>query len=349
VVAARGIDPAIETPTSKANSEGLAMAVAVKTSSETAPRTQLRQNLAVSSFVGALYVLFGVGMVFTGLPVLWNDVLEINKTLNVFLSDALLLIVLLVAAVGFVVVGKVLEGPHPPHGLRAGTFVAALALFLIGLLALGLGSWLETQDAWIQIGITVLVAGGLLYGLAWLFFKPGFLQWLGHIEDQGWFYATPFKPNQGLRVRRGTVIALLVLVGCGIYTMLLHNALGRGDWAIDLPWGDNLYVPILLNVQYTVPLLLLIVLGWLSWRVVNWPVFADFLIATEAEMNKVSWTTRKRLFQDTIVVLVTVFLLTLFLFFVDLFWVKILASRWVGVLPSDFEEQRQKLNEQTQW
>ena len=33
----------------------------------------------------------------------------------------------------------------------------------------------------------------------------------------------------------------------------------------------------------------------------------DFLIATEAEMNKVSWTTRKRLVKDTIVVLVTVF------------------------------------------
>ena len=41
-------------------------------------------------------------------------------------------------------------------------------------------------------------------------------------------------------------------------------------------------------------------------------------IATEAEINKVSWTTRKRLIQDTTVVLVTVFLFTLFLFVVDI-------------------------------
>ncbi len=32
---------------------------------------------------------------------------------------------------------------------------------------------------------------------------------------------------------------------------------------------------------------------WLAWRVVNVPSFADFLIATEAELNKVSWTTRR--------------------------------------------------------
>ena len=50
---------------------------------------------------------------------------------------------------------------------------------------------------------------------------------------------------------------------------------------------------------------------WRAWRgMVNFPAFADFLIATEAEMNKVSWTTRKRLVQDTIVVLTTVVLMT---------------------------------------
>ena len=86
---------------------------------------------------------------------------------------------------------------------------------------------------------------------------------------------------------------------------------------------------------------------WLSWRLVNWPVFADFLIATDAEMNKVSWTTRKRLFQDTVVVLVTVILLTTFLFFIDIMWIKILSG--VQVLKVDVRAEQLKQQEKTQW
>jgi preprotein translocase SecE subunit len=77
---------------------------------------------------------------------------------------------------------------------------------------------------------------------------------------------------------------------------------------------------ILRDVRFTVPLLLAIGGLWLAFRVVNFPAFADFLIATEAEMNKVSWTTRKRLWQDTVVVLTTLVLFTFFLMVVDLFW-----------------------------
>src|SRR5207248_2889718 len=51
-------------------------------------------------------------------------------------------------------------------------------------------------------------------------------------------------------------------------------------------------ITLLPSVQFTVPLLLLAAGMWLAWRVVNLPMFADFLIATEAELNKVSWTTR---------------------------------------------------------
>ena len=64
------------------------------------------------------------------------------------------------------------------------------------------------------------------------------------------------------------------------------------------------------------------------------PAFADFLIATEAEMNKVSWPTRQGLYQDTIVVLVTTIFLTLFLLVVDWFWGALLSNPYIGVLPS---------------
>src|SRR5262249_485037 len=86
------------------------------------------------------------------------------------------------------------------------------------------------------------------------------------------------------------------------------------------------------DVKYTLPILLAALAIWLGWRVVNVPSFADFLIATEAELNKVSWTSRRRLIQDTIVVLVTVLLFTIFLFVVDVAWGWILSSKPVGVL-----------------
>jgi len=61
--------------------------------------------------------------------------------------------------------------------------------------------------------------------------------------------------------------------------------------------GMPVYQPLTLlpALRYTLPLLLLAASIWLAWRVVNFPPFADFLIATEAELNKVSWTTRPRL------------------------------------------------------
>jgi preprotein translocase SecE subunit len=89
-------------------------------------------------------------------------------------------------------------------------------------------------------------------------------------------------------------------------------------------------VLLLPHLKYTLALLLAALSLWLAWRVVNWPAFADFLIATEAELNKVSWTTRKRLVQDTVVVLVTVLLMAAFLFVADRIWSG--ALTWIGVL-----------------
>ena len=58
-------------------------------------------------------------------------------------------------------------------------------------------------------------------------------------------------------------------------------------------------------------------LGWIIFRLVQFPPFVEFLIATEAEMNKVSWTSRDDLYRATTVVLSTVVLMAVFLFGVD--------------------------------
>ncbi len=109
-------------------------------------------------------------------------------------------------------------------------------------------------------------------------------------------------------------------------------------------------VTLLPSVQFTVPLLLLALSLWLAWRIVNMPTFADFLIATEAELNKVSWTTQKRLVQDTIVVLATVVLMSLFLFGMDWTWKVVLSWDRIGVLhiPKDQSDTEKKI-EQKRW
>jgi preprotein translocase SecE subunit len=306
------------------------------------------RRLALASFLGAGYVLLGLGLLFGQLP-LWWDLLGIA---NEFLSTTLLLMVSGVFLVAWGYLGRRLEGQHPLPGLRAGVVVAASALFLILLLSLGLGnSRAAVGEVTLGTILTGVVAALLLAGLVFLFLRPGFARWLVWLEEQGWFHARPFKPNLGLRVRRGTFLGLLILIGAGIYTLIQHGTLGTGDWVVNLPWAygeQALYL--LFHVNYLVPLLLLAVLGWLSWRLVNWPVFAEFLIATDAELNKVSWINRRRLIQDTVVVLVTVFLLAVFLFVVDIVWIRILSvDPWIKVLQIDPREERAKQQRPTEW
>jgi preprotein translocase subunit SecE len=76
-------------------------------------------------------------------------------------------------------------------------------------------------------------------------------------------------------------------------------------------------------VSFGVPGVLSLVGLWMSYRVVNVPIFADFLIAVEAEMNKVSWPSRGELYRSAIVVLVTIFAMAAVLFMYDVFWSKV--------------------------
>jgi preprotein translocase SecE subunit len=194
--------------------------------------------------------------------------------------------------------------------------------------------------------IILVVAGVLLFGMYWIYNRPGFSKLLARVEDSGWFSSNAFKYNQGQKVRRATLIALLVLVVAGIGAAWTGNNFGKGNWEIPVA-GTDLMLVALFNVQYMFPALVFLGLIWFAWRLVNVPSFADFLIATEAEMNKVSWTTRKRLIQDTIVVLVTVFLLTMYLFVVDILWIRILQIP--GVLQINPQEAREKQRVLSDW
>jgi preprotein translocase SecE subunit len=335
----------------------MAMSVAEKPVAERAPRSP-HAELALASVLGAVYVLASLWFVFGGFPLLWSEFFPPG---NPFLSIALLLIATAGIGFGLWYVGYTLEKHSARRGLRAGVFVAAVLIYLIAWLCLSvIGPFLEEPIGGMGGAvITVLLGAGMAVGAIVLFLKPGFAAWLGRLEDRGWFHALPYKPTQGVRVRRATVLGILVVGLCGIYVLVTHHSLGYeieggrpNNWEWTIPFSKDLMgaeyvIPLMFKVHLVMPLLLFVGLLWVAWRVVNWPTFADFLIATEAEMNKVSWTTRKRLWQDTVVVLVTVFLLTAYLFVIDIGWIKVLG--WVNVLQVDVKAEQLKQQEKSQW
>ncbi|MCI0377863.1 MAG: preprotein translocase subunit SecE [Gemmataceae bacterium] len=320
-------------------------------------RTQ-RQSLALASMLGAVYVLFCLWFVLGGLPLLWDILVPIN---NEFLSGALLLIATIAVATGLWYVGYRLEKTHAQPGLRAGVFFAAVLIYLVAWLSKVVGNFLEGRELETAgVVITLLVFGGLAYLAYRILTGANFADWLVRVENKGWFHALPYKPTQGVRVRRGTVIAILIVGAAGLITMMSQRRFGSdrlapNNWEWTIPFTYNpdteamLTLPLMFKVHLVLPILLGAVIVWFAWRVVNLPAFADFLIATEAEINKVSWTSRKRLVQDTIVVLVTVFLLTAFLFFIDILWIKVLSWKPIGVLQVDIKLEQQKQQEKTQW
>jgi preprotein translocase SecE subunit len=346
----------------------MAMAVAVKMSPETAPQQPLNR-LAVGSVAGTIYVLACLAIIYA-IPVLWRTLPIVGGeslsqilmgTAGLFVDAALRLLIMLGVAAVLVLFGRRLIGSNPPPGIRAGICFGVLGVVLVGLVTRGIGAMLErnlgangavTGIAMTSaIGLALLVAGGMS------FFKAGFERWLVLIEDQGWFSAAAYKRTQGQRVRRGTMLGLLILVVTGIYTLLSHKTLetAAANWEIPLPFTQGKTLLLLPDVRFTVPLLLALGGLWLSYRVVNFPAFADFLIATEAELNKVSWPTRKRLIQDTVVVLTTMLLLTAFLFAMDSVWIGALSNRWVNVVQPpegadthSIDAQIEKLNEERQ-
>lgn len=71
-------------------------------------------------------------------------------------------------------------------------------------------------------------------------------------------------------------------------------------------------------VAYGVPLVILAAAFILMYWIINRPRSADFMIATEGEMKKVSWSSKKEIVGGTKVVIVTTLLLAVLLWAVDL-------------------------------
>jgi preprotein translocase SecE subunit len=130
--------------------------------------------------------------------------------------------------------------------------------------------------------------------------------------DHGPGYFTIYKKGQGHWTRIGTVIGAALI---GIFTAYNLYA----------------YVPTFLpesvshatgvEVGTGVAIGFCIAYGILCWVLLNKPTNVDFLIATDSEMKKVNWTSRRELIGSTKVVIIFMFFIALFLFVCDIIFI----------------------------
>jgi preprotein translocase subunit SecE len=122
-----------------------------------------------------------------------------------------------------------------------------------------------------------------------------------------------YKRSQGRIARQVTFAALAITLATGVWRLaqLLPAwfASTGGTGAADLG-----------VLRFLVPGMLLAAGLWVLFRIVNYPPFADFLIAVEAEMAKVSWPTADEVIRSSAVVIFLIFALAAILAAYDLFW-----------------------------
>ncbi len=115
-------------------------------------------------------------------------------------------------------------------------------------------------------------------------------------------FFTIFKHGQGYWTRMGTAGAaafLLALTIVNLYAILSGTYHMKRDQAM---------------VASSVVCLALV--AW-AWKLMNTPRSVDFMIATDSEMKKVNWTSRKDLIGATKVVIFFMFLIALILLVID--------------------------------
>ena len=125
-------------------------------------------------------------------------------------------------------------------------------------------------------------------------------------------FFTIYKKGQGYWTRMGTAFGAALIGALTAYNIYV-------------------YLPVLMHFDTTVQgqvrsrqiglasaIGFFLVYAFFAWRMMNKASNVDFLIATDSEMKKVNWTSRKDLIGSTKVVIVFMFLIALFLFLIDI-------------------------------
>ncbi|MDR2641883.1 MAG: preprotein translocase subunit SecE [Planctomycetaceae bacterium] len=129
-----------------------------------------------------------------------------------------------------------------------------------------------------------------------------------------------FKPSQGVYARRLTAFGVFILFASGAYRLFVTAPV------LSFVNPDNQQM-----VAGITALAITLFGAWFAFRLVNWPVFANFLASVEGEMAKVSWPSRAELYSSTVVVLTLFVILAAMILVFDLFWMTIF--KLIKVIP----------------
>jgi preprotein translocase subunit SecE len=123
-----------------------------------------------------------------------------------------------------------------------------------------------------------------------------------------------YKRGQGKHTRLCSAFGTAIIAGLGC--LQLYKKLDATDLGL---W-----------VKTMVPAVLFVALGLLIFWLVNKPSVADFMVAAEGEMKKVSWSSKKEIAVSTFVVIVVVILMAVLLGVTDLSF-KLFFSEVLGI------------------
>jgi len=125
-----------------------------------------------------------------------------------------------------------------------------------------------------------------------------------------------YKPGQGYWTR--------VLTAIGAGTLVLAGALWTAGQLSLIQMDNELYW------QAGVAVAIIVSFGTLIFYLLNKPNIVDFMIATEAEMKKVNWPSRREIVGSTLVVISGTVMLAALLFVINIGFAW--AFQQIGVL-----------------
>jgi preprotein translocase SecE subunit len=129
------------------------------------------------------------------------------------------------------------------------------------------------------------------------------------------------KSGQGIHVRWGTAIGAGVIAFA--FAAFVYDRIQLAA-----------YIESHFFLRTLIPVVVLLAAAYLIfWLVGRNAGVVDFMIATEGEMKKVNWSTRKEIWGATKVVIVTVLALSFILFVVDMAFIVMFST--IGVLKFD--------------
>ncbi len=133
--------------------------------------------------------------------------------------------------------------------------------------------------------------------------------------------ATIYKKGQGYWTRLMSAIAMGTLVLMGVV------------WLWDLLAAIRIGTLEVVYIQATGAVITLAFFGWLGYYLIGCKAkVVDFMIATEGEMKKVNWSSRREILGSTWVVIGLTIFIALYCFSFDFVFQQVMT--WMGVLDT---------------